>query len=472
MRLDLSLRDLEAPRLNEALLRRPSRTLHEIKTRNEARWVQGSTSKEFQNRKARLRKRLQAAARKGEQFSQIVKTDVGWQRLLLSIYLDDLGEEWLPAFDRSVAADVLGKAGEPWHASRRRQVTQFFFHHFDLIDDLAFVCGRLRESYVAVDAEPDSPVFPWAMNRAVLFDPSGPANVAAQARQGETLDSLRERLAVPQTGRFSEVLKNLFLLRRLESEPIGEADDVLKQIETMREEEARLGVPMGAAALEIMTKRVCRAGREWPETWSDWILRLGCDPGLPERSEQVRKWWLCWSPSPQELESARQAINRKTIEYFIRFLEASLLHTPQFEQFESRAHFLRQLHACGKIQRFKLLLHPDQFRQLPAQYKKQPHRIARVADATQDKSIIFMECIDDMVVVEGTSIFAVRALRKNRFPHRVMESDQLQFPFIWFTEGVMHRDACPVWQKHSGDWVGLFCQKLANALHVEWGDLA
>ena len=82
----LHLGELAKPRLSEALLHRAARTLHEIKTRNEARYSQGGTSRPFEIRKERLRNRLQGATRPEEQFWKIVKTEVGWQRLLLSLY--------------------------------------------------------------------------------------------------------------------------------------------------------------------------------------------------------------------------------------------------------------------------------------------------------------------------------------------------------------------------------------------------
>jgi hypothetical protein len=170
MRLDLSLRYLPLPQLSALPLRGPSRKLLEIQSRNEARWAQGKTSKEFQNRKKRLRERLQAAVRPGERLSherlfEIVRTEVGWHRLLLAIYLDDLGKDWLPAFNKRVAEEVIGESGASWHASRRRQVTQFFFRHFDSIGALASVSKRLRESYAAVSAEPNAAARVWAVHR-------------------------------------------------------------------------------------------------------------------------------------------------------------------------------------------------------------------------------------------------------------------------------------------------------------------
>jgi hypothetical protein len=468
MRLDLSLRDLAAPRLSEALLRRPSRTLHEIKSRNEARWVQGNTSKEFQNRKDRLRKRLQAAVRTGEPFSKIVRTEVGWHRLLLGIYLDDLGEEWLPAFDRNIATDVLGKAGEPWHASRRRQVTQIYFHHFDLIDALPFVCQRLRESYAAVDGEPNSPACAWAKHRALVFDPEGPAKIASQARPSETLESLRERFAVPAEGRFTESLRQLYLLESLKQCGLGEEPPTLEQIEAAKTETALESLRLGAAALRIIVRRVAKDARErWPDGWQKWIVRLGCDPRLGRASAEGAKWWG-WA-TDAELRLAQQGVTGLTLRFFIEFLERSLRGTEKESQFALRSRFLLALFDANKIIDARMALNWSSLQRLDRRYRDS-WSIAHLSATTDETSMIALRCTEDVFIIEGTHNYGLRAFHRT-FPvrgfwertKRTYQDNELR----------ISPSQCPVFVTHvaTGSWVSKFFRELRYKFHIEWSDV-
>jgi hypothetical protein len=468
MRLDLSLRDLAAPRLIEELLLRPSRTLQEITSRNEARWVQGNTSKAFQNRKDRLRTRLQAAVRNGEQFLEVARTEVGWQRLLLGIYLDDLGEEWLPAFDRSVAIDVLGRADEPWHASRRRQVTQFFFHHFDVIEALSFVCERLRQSYAVKDGELNASARLWAEYRALIFDPHGPSKVASKARAGETVEGLRERFGVPTEGRFTESLRQHYLLESLNQCRLGDEPPTLGQIESAKAATALQSMRIGAAALRIMVRRVAKEARgRWPDGWQKWIVRLGCDPRLGRASAEGAKWWG-WA-TDAELRLAQQGVTGLTLRFFIQFLELSLRGTPWESQFALRSRFLIALFDANKIIDARLSLNQASLQRLEPRYRDS-WSVAHLSAANDGTSMIALRCTEDLFILEGTHNYGLRAFHRT-FP----------VPGFWERTRRAYQDnelrisprQCPVFVPHvaNGNWILTFFHALREKFHVEWGDV-
>ena len=226
---------------------------------------------------------------------------------------------------------------------------------------------------------------------------------------------------------------------------------------------------MGAAALRIMTKRVLAAGGVWNGNWTDWILRLGCDPGLPPSSSTFGIWWGCWNPSRAELECARRGVNRQTLEYFIQFLENSLKVTGNTAQFKARAGFLRWLDTTDKIRKFKLLLHPSAFYSLPKAYRDQMHRIAEIEGSGQDTSVIVIECDDEMWLVEGTHSFALRAFHK-RFPvPEVFQFDQRIYSYRTFTQGEMHKYTCTgIWKAHMGNWIPDFLAQVRSQFRVEW----
>lgn len=93
MSLDLKLPDLPRPSLSETLLRRPLADLAKIKTRNEKRWGTVLGSRVFENRKDKLRKRLQGAVSPTKELKNILNTEVGCQRPLLSLYIESYGQD-------------------------------------------------------------------------------------------------------------------------------------------------------------------------------------------------------------------------------------------------------------------------------------------------------------------------------------------------------------------------------------------
>ncbi len=460
----LHLGELAKPRLSEALLHRAARTLHEIKTRNEARYSQGGTSRPFEIRKERLRNRLQGATRPEEQFWKIVKTEVGWQRLLLSLYLDHLGAEWLRPFDAEVAAEVMGKPGEQWHPSRRRQVTHLFFQRFDLLSGLAFVCQRLRESYAEVNAELDSSVFALAKNRDIVFDSAGATKVASLVQQGETLHGLCERFAVPAKGRFIESLRQLYLLESLKKCRLGDDPPALEQIEAAKPETALESLRLGAAALRIIVRRVANEGRgRWPNAWQKWIVRLGCDPRLGRSSAEGAKWWG-WA-TDAELRLAQQGVIGLSLRFFFDFLDG----TVSVSQWRDRRKFLESLFDAGKIIDARLVLNWSCLQRLEPRLRD-PWSIAHLSATTDETSMIALRCTEEVFIIEGTHNYGLRAFHR-QFPVRG----------FWERSKKTYQDnelrispsLCPVFVAHvaTGSWVSKFFRELRYKFHVEWGDV-
>ena len=467
MHLDLRLREMPAPRVSTLQLDAAIRTLQRLTNRKES-----GESKHFTNMKEELKQRLMNPQRAAT-FEQTTAV-VGRERLLLSLYLEHTGRSdtaWLPPFDETIADSVLGADGGDWHSGRRRQATQLFFTHFDSLPALDDLCCRLLESFLESDAHPSSASSVWYHQRVKIFAIDGPQRVALAAKSGETLTELMARFALPKEGRFSARLKESFLLTRLESVELGQGQEILEELETSRTLPYQGGVPMGAAALRIMIRRVLKEGGDWKGDWRDWILRLGCDPALPPASEVFGKWWGCWHPTRDELDCAQRAVNRQTLEYFIQFLEQSLREKQGQDQFELRAGFLRWLDDTGKIRRFKLLLHPSAYVALPNAYRQQKQRVAQIEGSGQGTSVIVMECTDDIWIVEGTHIFAIRVFR-NAFPlPEVFLENRRSFSYSSLTQGAMHRDTCTgIWKPHMGNWLPDLLWQIRYNFRVEWSE--
>ena len=471
MSLDLSIKSMPIPQIGGNLLIRAAQALQEIVSRNLARATQDTGSPVFNNRKEEMKRRL---SQEGESINFEQVTDmVGRERILLSLYLEyaarSEASSWLPKFDEAVACSVLGANGLEWHAGRRRQATQLFFTHFDCLPALGDVCSRLLEAYQAFNSHASDLAAAWHQHRVTIFAIDGPQQVALAAKERETLSELLARFAVPTEGRFSARLKESFLLTRLQVIELGQGQEILQELETMRTLPYQTGVPLGAAALRIMTRRVLESRGEWKGDWPDWILRLGCDPALPVGSEHFGKWWGCWHPTRAELDCAQRGVNRQTLEYFIQFLEASLSGTAGYDQFEARASFLRWLDDTRKIIRFKLLLHPRAFQALPNAYRQQRHRVAQIEGSGQGTSVIIIECVDGVWISEGTHSFAIRAFR-NTFPvPEAFLENRFSYSYATFTQGSMHKNTCAgIWKAHMGDWLSDLLWQMKYKFHIEW----
>ena len=470
MHLDLRLNDLTLSRIASIRLTSATRTLQELTGRNLARAKQGPDSPQFKNRKEEMKQRLMKRG-KAVSFEQATDED-GRERLLLSLYLEyatRLDASWLPTFDEFIASSVLGENGCFWPAGRRLQATQLFFTHFglDQLPALNVLCSRILEAYQAQDLPVSGLGAVWHQHRALIFATDGPQRIARAAIERETLAELMDRFAVPSEGRFSARLKECYLLNRLEAIELGQGQEILSELEAMRHVPYLPGIPLGAAAVRILTQRTLQAGGVWQGDWADWLLRLGSDPSIPN-SAGFLKWWACWHPTPTELECARRGVNRQTLEYFIQFLDASLREEGKYEQFKDRAGFLRWLDDTRKIRRFKLMLHPRAHQNLPRSYQQQRNRIAQIEGSGQGVSVIAMECIDDVWIVEGTHSFAIRVLRGECPVPEVFLEERASYPYSRFVQNAMHRDTCTgIWKPHMGDWISDLLWQMKWKFHIE-----
>jgi hypothetical protein len=470
MPFSLTITDLPRPRFNEVMLRVPLQALREIKARCEARFGRSEGSPKFQNRKAILRERLIRCTSTGESFAQATDV-VGRERLLLSIYLDELGKSgerlWLPPFDQQMAYQLLGGPGANLSSARRRQATNFFFIHFDKIDGLPILCQRLQEAYQSADSFSVDKISVWAAIRSLLFTTDGPVKIASNARRDESIDELRQRNALPSEGRFVEALRHVFLLESLTKCAFGSEPSTLDQIEQTRGESAPGSMRLGAAALQILVRRIVNEGGRWPEGWQKWILRLGCDPRFGRASAEGTKWWS-WA-TEAELRLAQQGVTGLTLRFFIEFLQRSLKGTDKEPQFEMRSRFLLGLFDANKIIDARLALNWSSLQRLDARYRD-PWSIAQLSATNDDTSMIALRCTDDVFVIEGTHSFGLRSF------HRA-------FPVagFWERSKKVYQDKdirvspsrCPIFVRHAagGNWVETFINELRRQFHVEWGDV-
>lgn len=469
MRLDLKLPDLPNPSLSEALLRQPLADLIKIKTRNEERWGTGSGSRVFENRKEKLRKRLQGAVSPKKELEKIQATEVGWQRLLLGLYIESNGQDWLPAFDDDIASCLLGSDGDAWTTSRRRQAANLFFERFDMLPALPFLAHRLRSAFDNSSTVYGASEAAWKKSKMEIFQTDGPARVGKSATKGETLQQLIDRHGLPSKGMYSSNLRRIYLLKSLEECRLGEEPDTLESIEEAKEQPGIDAVTqyLGAAALRILVERVEReGGHKWPDAWQKWIVRLGCDPRVGRVGEGVR-WWR-WANDSQ-LRLAQQGVTGLTLKFFIQFLEQSLRGTDKEPQFALRSRFLLALFAAGKIQDARLCLNWGQLQLMNgAMAVNEIERgiyqsyVAHLSDTTDKTSMICLKCVDDIFVVEGTHNFGLRVYR-GRFPingfwersRKIYQDRELR----------VGRDYIP--HDQWGRWVDKFFQELRRKHHLE-----
>lgn len=476
MRLDLKLPDLRLPQLSESLLRRPMKRLRQIQERNEAKWGAGGGSKIFNNRKEKLRKRLQGSINPRRELTKIQSTEVGWQRLLLGLYVESHGQDWLPTFDDEVATGILGTDASAWNTSRRRQATLLFFERFDTLPAVSFLAEQLRKAY-GVNASAMSGVGAiWANERDSIFHPDGPQRIAKKAAPGEKWEQLRGRFGIPEKGRFSEKLRQIYLLETLQRCPLGDEPAVLQEIERCRSEPALDSLCLGAAALRILVLRVEQEGRcSWPHAWQRWIVRLGCDPGMARLSAEGATWWG-WATDSQ-LRIAQQGVTGLTLRFFIGVLEHSLRGTEKESQFALRSRFLLALFEAGKIQDTRLCLNWAQLQRMRGamavseiEQGTYDHYIAHLSDTTDKTSMICLRCTDDIFIIEGTHTFGLRVYRGyGRFPitgfwERSRETYQDR-------ELRVGRDFIP--HDQWGRWVEKFFDELRWKHHLEnnWRDV-
>lgn len=459
MRLDLNISDLPRPSLSDSLLRRPFSRLDQIKKHNEERWGVVSTSPVFEDRKEKLRRRLKAARLPIEEMEKIRATEVGWQRLLLSLYIESNGQSWLPPFNDAVAAKLLGTDGSGWNASRRRQAVSLFFERFESLPALSFLAKQLRSAFADGITNLGVNGRIWGHQRNSIFQTDGPERIAKAANRGEALEQLMERHNLPAKGAYSEKLRQVYLLETLKRCDLGDEPDVFQEIENNRKEPAIGALLLGAAALRILVSRVETEGHhQWPDAWRKWLVRLGCDPRMGRHTAEGAKWWG-WATSTQ-WNLAVQGVIGLSLKFFFDFLDG----TVSAHQWEERKEFLQSLFDAGKIMDARLILNQQCMQRLPAKMRDR-WNTANLISTTWDTSIIALKCTDDMILLEGTHSYALRGF------HRA-------FPVTGFWERTQQHYAdselriperrCPVFIRHMGNWRHKLLWELRSKYHIEW----
>jgi len=442
-----------------------------------------SSSAQNQNQLEQLIGKLKKR-KEGEGFDEVTDV-VGRERLLLHLYLLKTDKDnWLPEFSKEIAVSVLGTDGSKWSPHRRGAAGRLFFTHFTNLPACAYLAERLQEAYgreATCNTEIDKT---WHNNSAILFKIDAPRRIAASIGDEETASDTQQRLGLKDIASTSVFLKRLneeLLLSKLDSAPLGGGTEILQEFLVFVDPEQKIrrkdleydgGVCMGAAALRILTKRSLKEGGNWEGDWPEWILKLGCDPSLPQNSAEFNRWWGSWQPTREELLCAQRALNKKTLEYFLKFLDESLRGTPDYHMYERRAWFLNRLEETKKINRFRLILNQDAYNSLPSEFRRQSHRVARHDGAPTQASVIVMECIDDVWIFEGTHSYAIRAFLKN--PPAKIYFEQNTFRFASLTQGEMHRTRVletGIYKVHMGDWLygnTGFIRLLRALFRVEW----
>ncbi len=469
MYLDLTLKHLPSLQIDDIILSKPIKTLQKITEINNQRFDQGFESKNFKNRKKELIEKLKFREKKGQSFEKASDV-VGRQRLLLSMYIEYYGlqdSEWLPLFDEKIAFLILGKDGTGYHIGRRRQVAVLFFTHFDRLIAISIICSRLIESFSTDRAgeSSDKRIKTWYHHRRLLFTADGPANIASQAIESENFPALINRFEVPKQGRFAEKLRQIFLLNKIKSVNLGQEAQAFKEVENLREEQASENLLMGAAALQILIQRITKENRgKWIGSWPNWITRFGCDPRYGRRTAEGTKWWG-WA-TDSELRLAMQGITGQTLRFFIEFLENSLKGTSRESQFDLRARFLISIFESQRIITARLALNRDDYYRLDPKYRD-PMSISKLSGTTAQTSMICLECIDDIFIIEGTHTFGLRAFHR-RFPIEGF----WDFPRNTYQDSEFRVSPknCPIFIAHvtSGTWVKKFYTEIRSKFHVEW----
>ncbi|MBP7948644.1 MAG: hypothetical protein KA004_03240 [Verrucomicrobiales bacterium] len=459
MNLDLKLPSLPAPSLNEAVLRRPLSVLGKIKEQNERRWGAGGGSPAFDNRKEKLRERLQSAVNPAQELRKIQVTEVGWQRLLLSLYVESHGQDWLPPFDEALATQILGNHGAQWNASRRRQATHLFFERFESLPALSFLAKQLREAYSTSSSSSIGSAALWVSSRSTIFQVDGPKRVANAVKSGETLAQLMERHGIPNTGGYSVKLRQVYLLEIIQRCSLGAEPEALAEIEREKTQPAIDSLFLGAAALRVLVTRVEAEGhRKWPEGWRKWLSRLGCDPRIGRHTAEGAKWWRWATVSQWNL--AVQGIIGLSLKFFFDFLDG----TVSAHQWEERREFLETCFEAGKILDARLVLNARCMQRLPVKMRDK-WNTANLSSTTEDTCIIALRCTDDIYVLEGTHSYGLRAFHCSFPVQGFWERTRQQYGD---SELRISPDRCPVFVRHNGNWVWKFLNELRSTFHVEW----
>lgn len=421
----------------------------------------------LENRVEDLKERLRAS--KENRWSWEEATDVPrreWTLLrLYSLYLGTAGaDEWLCEFNDAVAESVLGTDGRRWHPSRRRDVTNLFFIQFDRIEALNRISEMLMKAWQSESVIPREDCSRiWRENSGTLFGMDGPERVAAYWREGEGVDELADRFAIPKTSLFREMLFQSVLLRRLRGIRLFEVDrELFREIENSKETRFRHGRTLGSCAVEILVERVITEAKElWEPAWSRQLVPFACDPRTLNLAERER-WWG-WANQVQR-KAAVKALTGLNIKEFIRLLKDSLSETGNEHQFKRRSDFLLWMFSNGLIEDAKLVVHADLYGNIDAATKKslQP---SRSQGSGQRTSFVCLKCAGGVSLIEGTHNFGLRGFREGRFPI----ANFWEMAPRAFEDGALRvsENRCDIYQRHSGEWESSFLDKLRRILRIE-----
>lgn len=466
---------MPSPRLINISLEKPICSLREFTKRNEMNGEGKAFSPIISKLKESFINNLKKRSKNQSFESATASENPQRTMVLLSIYLeyfDKHDADWLPKFNDNIAYSILGSHGANLSPIPRNQLTILFFTQFNHLPALNQICARLIESYQSIGGSMSRKDRILRDNAEIIFSMDGPQRVANAAKSGESILELIERFAIRAEGpkdQFAARLKECFLLQKIQNSKIGEGEKILNEIKLARKSPYQAGMLLGAAALKIMTQKVLRSGGAWG-AWADWMLEIGCDPNRI-RSNEFPTWWGSWHPTREELECAQRGLRSRTLEYFIRALEDSLREIDRYDQFESRARFLRWLDATDKIEDFKLILTSVHFESLPKAHREDNISVKKFSNANRNgASIIVLKCTEGIWISEGTHSYAIRIF-KNTLPIRNIFSDSRTFTYAEFISGTMHKDICEkigIWETHLGDWVNRLIRKIRSKYDVEW----
>jgi len=428
----------------------------------------GAAAENAKNRVEELKHCLQASRQNG--LSWIDATNVPRREwTLLRLYTLHLGttgaDEWLCKFDEAVAESVLGTDGRRWHPSRRRDVTNLFFVQFDRLAALPQIAHPLVKAWDAeekVSRDESSRI--WKKKAGILFDWEGPNRVAGFWKEGENVDDLADRFAIPKTSLFREMLFQSVLLRRLRGIRLFEVNrELFREIENSKATRFRHGRTLGSCAVEILVERVMKEAKElWEPAWSRQLVPFACDPRTLNLAERER-WWG-WANQDQR-KAAVKALTGLNIKEFIRLLEDSLKETGSEHQFKRRSDFLLWMFTGGLIEDAKLVVHADLYGNIDAA-TKQSLQPSRAQGGGQRTSFVCLKCAGGVNLIEGTHNFGLRGFREGRFPINTFWESAPRA----FEDGSLRvsENRCDIYQRHSGEWESSFIDKLRNKLRIEW----
>ena len=417
-----------------------------------------------------LRKRLQAWDPSSSSFDEATAV-VGRERLLLQLYADSRSTpQVLPAFDEMIALSVLGTNGAEWPSFRRFLAALLYFERHSLLPAKDYLAARLHEAYTVGPPCVAHADRVWSQHAHLLFASDAPERVAdhlgsVPCDQVLEVLSLASQTIRNQQAQFIKSLKESLLVRRLKLAELGGGDGVLQEFFEQKQDPYGDGLLMGSKALQILVRRVKgEAQGKWPDTWSRWIVRLGCDPRFGRGNAEVSRWWG-WA-SDEELSLARQGITGLTLKFFIEFLQKSLAGTASADQFQPRSRFLLELFEAKKINSARLIVNRASLQDLDSKHRD-VGSVARLEKTSDNTSMICLACIDDVYIIEGTHSFGLRIFRRD-FPIR----EFWQRPRSYYNDSELRIpiDKCGLFLTHDprGRWRDKFRSWL-RAQHLEWG---